>query len=336
MLVGSTLPLNHLAVASSSVSGTILCPFIQVKYLMWFKNLRAYRLSPGFDVSAEKLEEQLQSRLFTPCGKTQNTSCGWVSPLGGEAELLVHAANGRLMICMKREERLLPSSVVKEMVDEKVAVVELAEARKVRRRERGGIKEEVILESLPRAFTRSTPVYAILDVAAGWLLVDAASASRAEELTSLLRECIGSFPLLLPEVNNSPSAVMTSWLQNGSPPKNILLGEECELRDPGEDGAIVRLRRQDLTSEEVQVHLEAGKHVVQLSLELDGQLRFIIGEDLNLKRLRFADEMLTGNEDIDSEDVAARFDADYVLMSEMLAPLFDRLLGYFGGELRDR
>jgi recombination associated protein RdgC len=221
------------------------------------------------------------------------------------------------------------------MVDEKAAVIEQEQDRKVRRREREAIKDDVVQDCLPRAFTRTSHVFAILDVQANWLLVDTSSAGRAEELTTELRECLGSFPLLLPEAANSPSAVMTSWLQFGNLPEGLSIGDECELRDLGEDGAIVRCRRQDLSSDEVQAHLEAGKRVTRLSLHYNDELSFVMPEDLNLRRLRFSDQMLGSNEDIDSEDAAARFDADYVLMTEMLAPFFDRLLGYFGGELRD-
>lgn len=302
---------------------------------MWFKNLRALRLTSPFALSAEQLHEQMLAQTFTPCSKTQAVSSGWVPPLGGDAELLVHSANGKHLVCMRREERLLPANVVREMVDERVAKLEQAEGRKVRRREKEAFKDEIILDALPRAFTRSTRTFGLIDAQAGWIFVDSGSAGRAEELTNLLRESVGSFPLLLPEVNHAPSAVMTSWLQHGNLPGDMHLGDECELRDLAEDGGIVRLRRQDLTGEEVHVHLEAGKRCVRLGLTWQDQVSLVLGEDLTLKRLRFDDEMTTRNEDIDSEDAAARFDADFALMTEVLTPLFVGLLEHFGGELRD-
>ena len=44
---------------------------------------------------------------------------------------------------------------------------------------------------------------------------------------------------LLPQVNNAPSAVMTAWLLHRSLPDDFELGQECELRDPGEEGGVV-------------------------------------------------------------------------------------------------
>ena len=203
---------------------------------MWFKNLRAYRLTSPFDLSAEQLESQLAGAGFTPCGKSQPLALGWVPPLGETAETLVHAAGGRMLLCMRREEKLLPATVVREQVADKIAEIEREEARKVYRKERLQLKDEVVQDCLPRAFTRSTRVFGYIDTRSNWLFVDAASAGRAEEFVGLLRECIGTLPLLLPQVNQSPAAAMTSWLVHSNLPDDFSLGSDCEMRDPGEDG----------------------------------------------------------------------------------------------------
>ncbi len=299
---------------------------------MWFKNLRAYRLTQPFALSAEQLAEQLERHMFSPCGKTQALSAGWVPPLGENTETLVHAAGGRLLLRLKREEKLLPSTVVREMLEEKVAHIETEEARKVYRKERLDMKDEIIQDCLPRAFTRSSGVYTYIDTRSNWIFVDSASAARAEELLNLLRECIGSFPVVLPQVVKAPTAVMTDWLVHRNLPDDFALGEECELREPGEEGGVVRCRGVDLLSEEVETHLQAGKQVVKLSLQWEDRLSLVISEDLCLRRLRFADELMKENEEISEDDQAARLDADFALMSESLGGLQERVLALFGGE----
>ncbi len=62
---------------------------------MWFKNIRAYRLTSPFTLSPEQLGEQLSQRAFQPCGKSQALAIGWVPPLGDEAAGLVHAARSQ-------------------------------------------------------------------------------------------------------------------------------------------------------------------------------------------------------------------------------------------------
>ena len=300
---------------------------------MWFKNLRAYRLTSPFELSPEQLEEQLAGSDFQPCASSQALSVGWVAPLGEPSELLVHAANARYLICLKREEKLLPASVVREQLEEKVALIEAEQARKVYRKEKLTLKDEIVQDCLPRAFTRSSRTLAFIDTRSNWLFVDAASAPRAEELLNLLRECIGSFPVVLPQVNNAPLATMTGWLAQHSLPDDFALGEECELREPGEEGGVVRARGVDLLSEEVETHLNAGKQVVRLSLSWEERVSLLIAEDLCLRRLKFSDELLKENDEIPEAELAARLDADFALMSEAVAGLQERLLALFGGEV---
>ena len=45
---------------------------------MWFKNIRAYRLTQPFNLSPEQLGEQLAARGFAPCAKSQAVAAGWV------------------------------------------------------------------------------------------------------------------------------------------------------------------------------------------------------------------------------------------------------------------
>lgn len=299
---------------------------------MWFKNIRAYRLTSPFELNPEQLGEQLAVRSFAPCAKSQPLAIGWVPPLGADATELVHAANGRFLLRLKREEKLLPSTVVREQLDEKVALIESDQGRKVYRKERLNLKDEIVQDCLPRAFSRSSYVYAYIDTQTNWVFVDASSASRAEELLNLLRECIGSFPVLLPQVNNAPSATMTGWLLHRNLPDEFSLGEECELREPGEEGGVVRCRGVDLLSEEVETHLQAGKLVARLSLNWDERIALVIAEDLCLRRLKFADELMKENEEIPEADIAARLDADFALMSEAITSLQARVMMLFGGE----
>ena len=302
---------------------------------MWFKNQRSYRLSSPFTLDAEQLADMLASTPFKPCGKSQPLSLGWVPPLGDGTESLVHAASGRFLVCLRREEKLLPASVVREQLSDRVADIEREQARKVYRKERLQLKDDIVQECLPRAFSRSTHIHACLDTRRNWLFVDSASAGRAEELVGLLRESVGTLPLLLPRVNQSPAHAMTGWLMHRNLPKDFALESDCDLREPGEAGGVVRCRGVELASEEVDVHLQAGKQVVRLALSWDEKLSLVVGDDLVLRRLRFADELVAENDDISGEDPLARLDADFALMSDVISDLQERLIEVFGGEAAD-
>lgn len=297
---------------------------------MWFRNLRLFQLTEPFTLDAEALDEGLRAERFTPCGGLQMQSLGWVSPLGPDFEPLVHAANGCLMLCMRREERILPAAVVREELAERVREIEAAEGREVRRKEQQKLKDDIVHQLLPRAFTRSTHLYAYLDPRNGWIVVDAATAKKAEELVSLLRQSLGSLKARPFEVQQSPVALMTGWL-TAAPPAGLEIGDECELREPVEGGSVLRCRHQDLQAEEIINHLAAGKLVTQLAVSWEERLACVLTDDVAIKRLRFLDLVMDEAAEVEADDPVARFDADFALFSLELSRFIPAWLAAFGG-----
>ncbi len=300
---------------------------------MWFKNLSIFRLTEAFTLTAEELEEKLAVLAFRPCGSHEDFTLGWVSPIG-KAAPLVHSANGFMMICTKKEERVLPASVLNEMMQEKIEETEEKEGRKLSKKERTAIKDELIFELLPRAFTFSRKLFAYIDVKGGFLVVDSASANKAEDLLSLLRKCLGSLPAVPLNTVEKPIATMTEWLISQKTPKDVTIEDECELRAPEEAGGVIRCKRHDLSLPEIKNHLDIGKQVIKLALNWDDRLSFILDENLSVKRLKFLDLIQDQVTETNADDEAARFDVDFSIMSLELANFIPRLLEIFGGELK--
>ncbi|MCX7066671.1 MAG: recombination-associated protein RdgC [Methylococcales bacterium] len=300
---------------------------------MWFKNLSIFRLTEAFTLTAEELEEKLAVLTFRPCGSHEDFTLGWVSPIG-KAAPLVHSANGFMMICTKKEERVLPASVLNEMMQEKIEETEEAEGRKLSKKERTAIKDELIFELLPRAFTFSRKLYAYIDVKGGFLVVDSGSSKSAEDLLSLLRKCLGSLPAVPLNTVEKPIATMTEWLISQQTPKDVTVEDECELRAPEEAGGVIRCKRHDLSLPEIKNHLDIGKQVIKLALNWDDRLSFILDENLSVKRLKFLDLIQDQVTETNTDDEAARFDVDFSIMSLELANFIPRLLDIFGGELK--
>jgi recombination associated protein RdgC len=123
---------------------------------------------------------------------------------------------------------------------------------------------------------------------------------------------------------------MTAWL-SGHPSDEFLLQDECELRDPVEEGAIVRCRRQDLEGDEITTHLKAGKQVVRLSLNWGERLSFVFTEDMSVKRLKFLDVIQEQAAEAEAEDAATRFDVDFSLMTLELERFLPHLFEAVGG-----
>lgn len=298
---------------------------------MWFKNLHLLRLLQPFSWSAEALQEKLANKVFHPCGRMEMESIGWVPPLGHDSQAFVHAANNCLIFTQRKEEKILPAAVIREVVNDKIAEIESQQLRKVRKREKEQLREEVLQELLPRAFTRSTYLSAYIDINHSWLLIDTASRKKAEELTGLLRHTLGSLPVVSLKLQNSPMAIMTRWLlQDHELPPDFELADACILMDNAQEGAVVNCKRQDLQAKEIQAHLAAGKLVTRLAVEWQQRLALILDDELVIRRLQFLD--IASSNDMPDETPAQRFDADFVLMTAELATFIQRLLQVFGGE----
>src|SRR3546814_8831628 len=150
---------------------------------MWFKNLLIYRLTQDLPFDAEALETALASKLARPCASQELTTYGFVAPFGkGEDAPLVHISQDFLLIAARKEERILPGSVVRDALKEKVEEIEAEQMRKVYKKERDQLKDEIIQAFLTRAFHRRTSPFSALDTNQGLILGNSARPKRATEL----------------------------------------------------------------------------------------------------------------------------------------------------------
>ncbi|MFF7708370.1 recombination-associated protein RdgC [Pseudomonas sp. NPDC007930] len=299
---------------------------------MWFKNLLVYRLTQDIPFDPQALEDALASKPARPCASQELATYGFVAPFGKGADApLVHVSGDYLLVSARKEERILPGSVVRDAVKEKVDEIELEQMRKVYKKERDQIKDEIIQAFLPRAFIRRSSTFAAIDTKAGLVLVNSASPKRAEDLLSTLREVLGTLPVRPLNVKMAPTAVMTDWVKAQQPAPDFYVLDECELRDSGEDGGIVRCKRQDLTSDEIQLHLNTGKLVTQLSLAWQDKIAFVLDDKLTVKRLRFEDLLQDQAEQDGGDEALGQLDASFTLMmltfNEFLPALFEALGG---------
>lgn len=297
---------------------------------MWFKNLRLYRLTEQWSHTPEQLNSALEAFSFNPCGSMDTLRYGFVPPLGRHGSEYSHATNGYVMICAKKQEKILPASVVNEQLEEKALAIGEAESRSVGRKERQTLKDEIIFSMLPKAFAKSSLDFAYIAPQENLIIVNSSSAKRAEDLLSKLREALGSLRCLPITSKNLPTQVMTHWLHTGDVPAEFVLGEECELQ-AGKDGRVIRCKKQDLSATEMLNHVNSGMFVSKLAVTWREAISFVIDDQLAVKRLKFEDVISEKANDRNPETKAEQFDADFAIMAGELKNFISALHAAFGG-----
>jgi len=287
---------------------------------MFFRNLTLFRFPTT--TKLEDLASGLDECQLKPVGPLELSSRGFISPFGRDADELSHKINDALWLTVGGEDRLLPGSVVNDMLAKKLAQIEQKEGRKPGGRTRKRIKDELITELLPRAFIKPSRTDALLDLTHGIVVIDTSSRKTAESVVSEIRRALGSFPALPLNAEVAPRSVMTGWVAGEPLPDGFSLGDECELRDPVDQGAVVKCQRQELQSDEIGKHLETGKQVTRLALNLDDHVSFVLGEDLVIRKFKLLDGVVDQLESTDRDDIRAELDARFALMSGEVKRLF--------------
>ena len=299
---------------------------------MWFNNLIIYRLSKAIDLTPDQLETRLEEFAFHPCGSQDLSKFGWAKPMGKIGSSLIHVTDGNIMLCARKEDKMLPASVIKDALDEKVELIEQESARPVTKKEKDAMKEEIIHTLLPRAFSRLSSTFAYISPKQGLIIVNASSHNKAEDLLALLRKSIGSLAVLPAQVKTPIDQTMTQWLTDDSAIAPFSLLEEGELKSPLENGAVIRCKNQELVCSEIKAHIENGMFAVKIAMQYAESMTFILNEDLTIKRVKFTDVVTDQQDDQDKADKAACFDADFAIMAGEFEVFIPALFDLLGGE----
>lgn len=299
---------------------------------MWLKNLNVFQAESPLNWTPAEIEAHLVDALCPACGSQTLSTVGFAPALKGQATMTEHV-EGMVYAVHQETSRLLPGPVIAETVDAKVEAIETEQGRQVSRRERSEIKDEVVFELLPKAFTRSKHTTVLIDLKNNRVWVDCAAAKKAEDIVSVLREALGTLPVVPLSPSVAPAALLTQWLKDpASLPEGLSLGDRCELQGAGDARAVVRCSAVDLHTEEILAHLEAGMQVTKLNLSWDDALEFDLDEQLAIKRIRPLDQINDSLEALDAEDAVAELQAQLALQAGALRQLMQRLDVAFGTE----
>lgn len=305
-----------------------------------FKSACFFRIADDFVLpDLDAFEGVLQKARFVPCGPTQPESIGWVAPRNAKSKKLAELVGGQLVLKLCTEKRAVPSSAVKAAVEERVERYKQETGNeRVPAKVKKEFKEEVLLDLLPRAFSKRSTTLLWLDATNRFLVVDAGSLSAADRVVSSLLAALLEVPgagpgldLQLVHTQSSPAASMSHWLSTREAPWRFTIDRDCELKSADEQKSVVRYARHTLEIDEVAQHIAAGKVPTQLAMTWNDRVSLVLTEAGQVRKLKMLDAVLKEAEDAGGKDDDG-FDANVAILTGELSQLIPDLLEALGGE----
>ncbi|MBC7467877.1 MAG: recombination-associated protein RdgC, partial [Ramlibacter sp.] len=202
------------------------------------------------------------------------------------------------------------------------------------------MKEEVVQDLLPRAFTKRSTTLVWLDPVNRFLVVDSGSLTGADKVVTALVEALCEVPGAGPAImvrpvqtNETAVACMSHWLATREAPVSFTVDRDCELKTPDEQKSAVRYSRHTLEIDEVAQHIAAGKLPTQLAMTWDDRVSFVLTETAQVRKLKLLDVVMDGVQKGGKDDDG--FDTDAAILTGELSALLPDLLEALGGEVEE-
>lgn len=294
---------------------------------MWFKQAAIFQFTRPLKMDQQQLCDALSPLSFTPCLPSLPSSVGWVSPIEQTNSALVYGSKRYWMICLQFEEKILPAGVIRQALEEKIAEIEEKEARVVRSKEKQSLKDEITQTLLPRAFTKKSRIHGYIDLEHQWLVINSNTPAKVERFTAFLKRALPGIELKSPDIKK-PAAIMTNWLKEKEP-EAFGVGQSGVLQDPQQQRRMIRCQHQDLGANGIQSLLKEGCEISQLALAWKDQVQFVLTSEFSLRSIQFQDAVVALSKSDFTETAQQRFDADFVIMTEVLTQMIEDLHDLF-------
>lgn len=292
---------------------------------MFFKTLQIFQLKDAANIDFAVIEQALKDNPLRKIGSQDEFTFGSL-PLVRNSECWAINSNECLLFRFGKEEKSLPSSVLREELEAKVAEIEVVEGRKVGRKEKADIKEGLVFDLRAKAFSNLSDVWLYIDKKAELLALNTTNLGMTEQSFKLLQTMLGSFPMVPLQAQVSPSMVMTDWLMKNEVPASLETGDACDLQDSSEDRSSIKFKKLEPLSEDVTRHLEQGMSVKNIGLRWTDKMSFVLCDDLTIKSIKWDDALKEQAFNDSQGGGLSDLDANFALMSLTIRDFFQNYL----------
>lgn len=298
------------------------------------KKARVYNLIEAPEITLQDLEDAMDEHRARDLEGPQAKGLGWTSPAGRGSEALTVEIQAQRLLCVMKQKRLLPDSVIKDELEERKEALETRQGSKLPKKEITALKEEITEELLPRAFVKKTSTMVWWDTRRNRIVIEASSGAEAEDVLNLLRETLGSLKVVPLATKNLPVRVMTEWLKDpSSRPAWLSLGTDVTLKATDED-VTYTIKKGELDGGEgdaIEAMLEKGCTVEKLMLDVEGEASFEVDAQLTLKKVQLSDRIVEEMNNVEDDDPLGRLQTEFIITADTLSNIIGMLSESMGG-----
>ena len=299
---------------------------------MWFKNAHLFCLTEPLSIDTGEFNQLLSKKPARQCGNLERMTLGWGKLLEKETDFEFCLQTEQcFLFALEKYEKILPQTVVRDHVADRVAEIEKQQDRSLGKREKRALMEEMLITLLPQAFSKRQRLHAYLDIKLGLLIVDTSSTTKAEELVIFLKQTIPQLKCQTVKVKRSVDYQLTDWLKNDTTPAGFQIEDYVEFHDPDSAKTLIKCVNQNLYTPEIAAHLKAGKEVIKLGLSYKDRMAFIVDPELGIRKLEYLDEI---NDQLEQVEIESRYEqllTEFSLLSLELREMLPKLFKAFGG-----
>lgn len=268
------------------------------------KSALFYTIKDGFAFDTVAMNEQLEEYRFKPCLPESGSSIGFLSPFG-DSELCYPLNNDAFILRLKYQEKIISSTEVIRLLNEKSKLIEQEEGRLVRGRERIALKVQITEELRRTAQSRFKEAAIMVLPRLKVLCVLGANAALADHITTLLRKAVLSLPIALAEVKN---VKLESLFSGAITSPCFELSDKVKLHNAVDDS------KASFDScgwnEGIEELLGDGYAITDIGVKLRGFFSFSLNEEGRPTGLKWVEE-ITGKSNIEYEAPLTKEGEDY-------------------------
>lgn len=289
---------------------------------MWFNNalIYQYTLKQEIDLASALIQD-----ILKPCPPHARFTYGWLPAFSDE---ILQNVTGSSLICLGKEERILPKPVIKRFLAERIRALEIQENRTIKRAERTQLAEDLEFELLPKSFCIQKRLPALLDSKSHRLIINTSSKQSASQLISLLRKSVPSIQIEPLNSAHNLAIRFAQWIKNPSLlPASFELASDCLLISLENEKKKINCKGYELPAEEILTLLDQGLAAAEISLIWNERIQFTLTHELTFKRLKCLNYLMSEFEEIRHLDEEyQQQDAELTLLGGELRQLINELV----------